>query len=139
MSLPPFRLLIVEDMDELYEYYERILTQLLPKDRIEMVRAATIASALEVIKDPWGAILMDYALGEAAHIDDSPIRNGADLVKVRRAVEAGDDGCGGTERALILGISSSTVTNEFIIKEGADASMLKHQVPEMAKEIERRL
>jgi len=82
---------------------------------------------------------MDYALGEAASIENDPVRNGADLIKLRRAVEAANDGCGGIERAFIIGTSSNMVTNEYLVKEGADTSMLKNAVPEMAREIERRL
>ena len=141
------RLLIIEDLDEIYQYYERILTNLLPKEQIEITRAATILDALELIRDPWDVILMDYALGETASIEGSPIRNGADLVKVRRAVEnqlaagVGDPSTGATQypASFIIGTSSSTVTNEYLVKEGADTSMLKSAVPEMAREIERRL
>ena len=133
------RLLIIEDLDEIYEYYERILTNLLPKEQIEITRAATILDSLELIREQWDVVLMDYALGEVASIEGDPIRNGADLVKVRRAVEEADDGCGGIERAFIIGTSSSMVTNEYLVKGGADTSMLKNAVPEMAREIERRL
>jgi len=141
------RLLIVEDVDEIYEYLERILMNLLPKERIETSRAATILDALELIREPWDVILMDYAMGEGVTIEGSPIRNGADLVKVRRALEAPL-----AERieasvkvtnlitpSFIIGTSSSTVTNEFLVKAGADTSLLKNAVPEMAQEIERRL
>ncbi len=133
------RLLIVEDLDDIYDYYERILINLLPKEKIEITRAATILDTLELIQEPWDVILMDYALGEAASIENDPVRNGADLIKLRRAVEAANDGCGGIERAFIIGTSSNMVTNEYLVKEGADTSMLKNAVPEMAREIERRL
>ena len=42
-------------------------------------------------------------------------------------------------RTFILGASSSTVTNEKLVKAGADTSLLKSSVPEMAAEIRRRL
>jgi CheY-like chemotaxis protein len=129
------RLLIVEDLDDIYQYYERILTNLLPKEKIEITRASTILDALELIREPWDVILMDYALGEAASIEGDPIRNGADIVKVRRAIEQGEM----LAASFIIGTSSSTVTNEYLVKEGADTSMLKIAVPEMAREIERRL
>ena len=129
------RLLIIEDLDEIYEYLERILTNLLPKERIEITRAATILDALELIREPWDVILMDYALGETASIEGDPIKNGADLVKVRRAVEQAET----LATSFIIGTSSSTVTNEYLVKGGADTSMLKIEVPEMAREIERRL
>jgi CheY-like chemotaxis protein len=140
------RLLIIEDLDEIYQYYERILTNLLPKEQIEITRAATILDALELIRDPWDVILMDYALGETASIEGTPIKNGGDLVKVRRAVESevvGDEDPGGAvprfPPSFIIGTSSSMVTNEYLVKDGADTSMLKSAVPEMAREIERRL
>ena len=129
------RLLIIEDLDEIYEYLERILMNLLPRERIEITRAATILDSLELIREPWDVILMDYALGEGASIEGTPIKNGADLVKVRRAVEQGET----LAASFIIGTSSSTVTNEFLVKAGADTSMLKIEVPEMAREIERRL
>ncbi len=139
------RLLIIEDLDEIYEYYERILSNLLPKEQIEFSRAATILDALELLQEPWDVILMDYAMGEAASIEGTPIRNGADLVKLRRAIEAEpqpDEETGNmTNRfppSFIIGTSSSTVTNEFLVKEGADTSLLKNAVPEVAREIERR-
>ena len=129
------RLLIIEDLDEIYEYLERILMNLLPRERIEITRAATILDSLELIREPWGVILMDFAMGESASIEGDPIRNGADLVKVRRAVEQGET----LAASFIIGTSSATVTNEYLVKAGADTSMLKIEVPEMAREIERRL
>ena len=132
------KLLIIEDLDEIYQYYERILTNLLPKEQIEITRAATILDALSLIWEPWNVILMDYAMGEGASIEGEPIKNGADLVKIRRAVEQKDEFSGNTP-AFIVGTSSSTVTNEHLVKEGADTSMLKNAVPEIAREIERRL
>lgn len=137
------RLLIVEDLDDIYEYYERILTNLLPKEQIEITRAATIIDSLELIREPWDVILMDYALGEAASIEGDPIKNGADLVKLRRAIETTPTAEEGKVTnqltpSFIIGTSSNMVTNEYLVKEGADTSMLKNAVPEMAREIERR-
>jgi CheY-like chemotaxis protein len=132
------RLLVIEDLDEIYEYYERVLINLLPEEKIEITRAATILAALELIQEPWDVILMDYALGEIASIERAPVKHGADLIKVRRAVEASGD-ASSLIPAFIIGTSSSTVTNEFLVKAGADASLLKNAVPEMAREIERRL
>jgi CheY-like chemotaxis protein len=142
-----FRLLVIEDLDEIYEYYERVLINLLPKEKIEITRAATILDALELIQEPWDVILMDYAVGEPASIGGASVKHGADIIKVRRAVESqlaageGDPSTGATRYppAFIIGTSSSTVTNEFLVKAGADASLLKNAVPEMAREIERRL
>jgi CheY-like chemotaxis protein len=140
------RLLIIEDLDDIYQYYERILTNLLPKEKIEITRAATLRDSLELIREPWDVILMDYAMGDAASIEGDPIKNGADLVKVRRCVEA-INACevedGKVTEALvpsfIIGTSSSMVTNEYLVRDGADTSLLKSAVPEMAREIERRL
>lgn len=140
------RLLVVEDIDEIYEYLERILMNLLPKERIEISRAATIRDALELMHEPWDVILMDYAMGEGVNIEGSPIKNGRDLVKVRRAIETEHDHVAKAVKvanrltpSFIIGTSSSTVTNEFLVKAGADTSLLKNAVPEMAQEIERRL
>jgi len=142
-----FRLLVIEDLDDIYEYYERVLINLLPKEKIEITRATTILDALELIQEPWDVILMDYALGETASIEGASVKHGADLIKVRRAVEnqlaagTGDPSTGAVRYPIsfIIGTSSSTVTNEFLVKAGADASLLKNAVPEMAREIERRL
>jgi CheY-like chemotaxis protein len=140
------RLLIVEDLDDIYQYYERILTNLLPKEKIEITRAATIPDSLELIREPWDVILMDYAMGMPGEIEGDPVKNGADLVKIRRAVESevvGDEDPGGAVTrfppSFIIGTSSSMVTNEYLVRDGADTSLLKSAVPEMAREIERRL
>lgn len=137
------RLLIVEDLDEIYQYFERILTNLLPKEKIEITRVATLRDALEVLSDTqWDVILMDYAMGEAASVEGDSIKNGSDLVKFRRAVEgpgADEEGERRFDPSFIIGTSSSTVTNEYLVKSGADTSLLKNAVPEMAREIERRL
>jgi CheY-like chemotaxis protein len=138
------RLLIIEDLDDIYQYYERILTNLLPREKIEITRTATIQDSLEVIREPWDVILMDYAMGDFASLEGEPIKNGADLVKVRRAVEANpvvEDGkvTNALVPSFIIGTSSSMVTNEYLVRDGADTSLLKSAVPEMAREIERRL
>jgi CheY-like chemotaxis protein len=138
------RLLIVEDLDDIYQYYERILTNLLPKEKIEITRAATIPDSLELIREPWDVILMDYAMGMPGEIEGDPVKNGADLIKVRRVVEANPTVVDGKVTnalvpSFIIGTSSSMVTNEYLVRDGADTSLLKSAVPEMAREIERRL
>lgn len=138
------RLLIIEDLDDIYQYYERILTNLLPKEKIEITRAATIPDSLELIREPWDVILMDYAMGAPGKIEEEPVKNGADLVKIRRAVEANPTVVDGKVTnalapSFIIGTSSSMVTNEYLVRDGADTSLLKSAVPEMAREIERRL
>jgi CheY-like chemotaxis protein len=138
------RLLIVEDLDDIYQYYERILTNLLPKEKIEITRAATIPDSLELIREPWDVILMDYAMGMPGEIEGDPVKNGADLIKVRRGVEANPTVVDGKVTnalvpSFIIGTSSSMVTNEYLVRDGADTSLLKSAVPEMAREIERRL
>lgn len=138
------RLLIVEDLDDIYQYYERILTNLLPKEKIEITRAATIPDSLELIREPWDVILMDYAMGMPGEIEGDPVKNGADLIKVRRVVEANPTVVDGKVTnalvpSFIIGTSSSMVTNEYLVRDGADTSLLKSAVPDMAREIERRL
>ncbi len=133
------KLLVVEDVDLVYQYIERILTNLLPKERLEITRAATLRDSLELIREPWDVILMDYAMGDSATLEDAVIRTGADLVQLRRSIENTGDGLGGTAPAFIIGTSSATIHNEALVKQGADTSLRKDEVPEMAAEIRRRL
>jgi len=129
------RVLIIEDNEEIYHYFMRIFEHKLDTTQFEFVCASTIQAALEVLPEQWDVILMDYAMGEAAKLDEMSFRNGADLVSYRRALESmatqegADQNC---PACRIVGTSSNTVCNDLINKAGANSSYLKLNVPEIA-------
>ncbi len=139
------RILIVEDNVDFYnDYLVRLFGNLLPMDQIEMVHATTVTEALTVISKKWDVILMDYSLGKGAELNGHKIRDGMDLVRIRRAVEAEPvvvDGkvTNALAPSFIIGISNSQVGNRLMVEVGASTSFLKLQVVEIAKEIEQRL
>jgi hypothetical protein len=105
-------------------------------ERLEIVHAPTIENALEYIAAPWDVILMDYALDKPVEYMDHKIRDGCDLVMVRRIYEDGHSEDG---RAFIIGTCSNQVGNRLMVERGADTSFLKLHVTEIAKEIRQRL
>jgi CheY-like chemotaxis protein len=131
-----FRLLIVEDQVDFYEgYLLRLFGKLLPLEKISIVHAPTLDAAIAALQEPWDAVLMDYSLGPKTEFLGEPVRDGADLVRFRRAVEEKT----GQPQAFIVGMSSNGVGNRLIQERGADAAMLKLHVPEMAKLIAARI
>ncbi len=140
-----FRVLVIEDQTEFYQnYLLRIFSTVLPMDRIQFTHVVNIAGGLENLGEAWDVILMDFALGAAYTVNEtnSVFRDGSDLVRLRRRLEA-DINKGGEGDVLppsfIIGISSHQVGNRAIVDAGADASLLKIHVTEMAKEIGRRI
>lgn len=128
-----FRLLVVEDQAEFYQdYLLRIFEKMLPMETISVVHVPTLDAALVALVLEWDMILMDYSLGAKTEFLGDPIRDGADLVAFRRAVEAQN----GMPTAFILGTSSNQVGNRLMQERGASNTVLKIQVPEMAKLIE---
>ena len=128
-----FRLLVVEDQTEFYEdYLLRLFQKLLPMEKISVVHVPTLEAALEALQEPWDFILMDYSLGAKTDFMGDPIRDGADLVLFRRAVEQQRK----QPTAFILGISSNRVGNRLMQERGASNTLLKLEVPQMAKLIE---
>ena len=131
-----FRLLIVEDQVDFYEdYLLRVFAKLLPLEKISIVHAPTLDAAITALQEPWDAILMDYSLGPKTEFLGEPVRDGADLVRFRRTIEAQTKQPG----AFILGMSSNSVGNKLIQERGADTTLLKLHVPEMAKLIAERI
>ena len=134
------KILVVEDIDEIYDYYTRFFGTLLSLDSVEIVRVSNLKAASEEVLKEWDVILMDYLMGEAhivsridsANIDPIRISNGADLVTFCRKFARGED-------AFIIGTSPSLVYNERLVKAGASTSQLKHQVEAVAAEIKRRM
>ena len=132
-----FKLLVVEDQVDFYEgYLSRIFEKTLPMDKIIMVHVPTLDTAIVALQEHWNFILMDYSLGAKINFLGDPVRDGADLVSFRRAIEKADDGCGGIPRAYILGISSNQVGNILMNERGADDGVLKLQIPHMADYIQ---
>jgi len=128
-----FRLLVVEDQAEFYQdYLLRIFENLLPMEKISVVHVPTLDAALVALKEPWDFVLMDYSLGAKTEFMGDPIRDGADLISFRRAVEQGQE----VAKAFILGTSSNRVGNQLMQERGADNTVLKLEVPQMAKLIE---
>lgn len=136
------RVLIVEDNEEILGYFMRIFKHKLDISQFEFVCASTIQTALDVLPDQWDVILMDYAMGEAAEIDQMTFRNGADLVSYRRTLEemASQKGANQScDPCLIVGTSSNTVSNVLINEAGANHSYLKLNIPEIADYLQSRL
>jgi len=126
------RVLIVEDNVDIYDdYLFRIFNNLLPMDRIEVEHSATLSEAVSKIQEDWDVILMDYALGKAINHEGHKIKDGADLVEMRRIIEEKSG-----NQSFIIGMSSHEVGNRLMIYKGADSSYLKLHVTEMAREIE---
>jgi CheY-like chemotaxis protein len=139
------KILVVEDDNGVYAYIARIFAAMMPTEEAELTRAESVAAALEKIQEPWDVILMDYSLGDSAALEGTPIHDGGDLIRVRRAVEerspesrrARED-LRGVHFTHIVGTSSSHVGNELLLELGANASFLKHQIPELIADIQRR-
>ena len=128
-----FRLLVVEDQAEFYQdYLLRIFENLLPMETISVVHVPTLDAALVALLEPWDMVLMDYGMGAKTEFMGDPIRDGADLVSFRRGVEHKR----GLPQAFILGTSSNEVGNRLMQERGANNTVLKLQVPQMAKLIE---
>lgn len=128
-----FRLLVVEDQAEFYQdYLLRIFEKMLPMETISVVHVPTLDAALVALVGEWDMILMDYSMGSKTEFMGDPVRDGADLVRFRRAVEQQ----AAAPPAFILGTSSNQVGNRLMQEVGANNTVLKLQVPEMAKLIE---
>jgi len=126
------RVLIVEDNVDLYnDYMLRILSNVLPMDKIHLEHAIDLLGAAEKLTEKWDVILMDYSLGKSAvSFYDDKIKDGADLVALRRAIEENKE-----ESSFIIGTSSNQVGNRLMVERGADTSYLKLHILEIAKEI----
>jgi hypothetical protein len=126
------RVLVVEDIDALYEYFMNVCENLLPVEKFEFVNAQTVEAALEVIGENWDVIVMDYYLGSAeAEKDGVRFQKGTDLIAYRRELEAGDVG---KKKAHIVGISASRVHFGYLSDSGADEVYLKLDAPKLAKQ-----
>ena len=140
------RILVVEDRTAYYQdYLLRIFAKTLPMDEIHFTHVTNIAGGLEMLVEDWDVILMDYALGAAHKVEEtgSVFRNGSDLVRLRRQLEhnsgaLSEDGPT-LPASFIIGISSNQVGNRAMVETGADTSLLKIYVHEIAKEIKGRL
>lgn len=130
------RVLIAEDVDELYEYFLRIFENLLPVEEVEFTRASSVQAAVEILPEPWDVILMDYSLGAPATLNEMNFRTGKDLVAFRRTLENSQ---GAAPRSFIVGISSNGVGNDLMVEEGADLGLLKLLVPEIAAVLKEQL
>ena len=129
------KVLVVEDNEEVYQYFMRLFEHILEVERFEFVHVSTIQAALEVLPEEWDVVLMDYALGKAAEIDQMTFRNGADLVSYRRALEDMASQEGAEQRCpkcRIVGTSSNMVSNDLMFHAGAEEAFLKLDVPQIA-------
>jgi CheY-like chemotaxis protein len=128
-----FRLLVVEDQADFYQdYLLRIFENMLPMETISVVHVPSLDAALAALSDPWDMILMDYSMGPKTEFMGDAVKDGADLISFRRAIEQTQ----GVPKAFILGTSSNQVGNRLMQERGADNTVLKLQVPQMAKMIE---
>ncbi len=134
------KILIVEDTDDIYDYYMRFFNGLLPLDGVAIVRVSTLKAASETILEEWDVILMDYQMGESytvtnigsADITPVHLQSGAQLIEFHKKYAKGED-------AFIIGTSPSKVLNERLVKAGANTSQLKNHVEAIAEEIKRRM
>lgn len=124
-----FKLLVVEDKIDFYEgYLLRIFETLLPMEKISVTHVPTLGAATAVLLEPWDAMLVDFSLGARVKFDDETIRDGGDLIAYRRGAEKDQR----VPKTLILGMSSNQAGNRAMKDRGADGTVLKIQVPEMA-------
>lgn len=130
------RVLVIEDNEELYQYFLRLFENLLDMTAFEFTHVSTIQGALDILEEEWDVVLMDYEMGVAGEANGTQVRNGADLITYRRALEdmasqeGADQNC---PKSHIIGTSSSRVCNMSLVKAGADAAYLKLEVPDIAK------
>ncbi len=135
-----YRILVVEDNTEFYENeLLRFFAAILPMDKLEIVRAESLEKALVLIGEQWDAILVDYFLGPPALrpegvIGEGRVKQGADLVEIRRDLEPDP-----ASEARIIGISSFQVGNASLVKAGANASHSKSSLEDIAREVGRGL
>ncbi len=130
------RVLVVEDNEELYQYFLRLFENLLDMEKFEFTHVSTIQGALDALSEEWDVVLMDYELGEAGEANGTQVRNGADLITYRRALEemAAQEGSGHSlPKCQVIGTSSSRVSNNTLEKAGADLAYLKLEVPGIAE------
>lgn len=103
------KILIVEDVPEIYSYYTNIFSKALPEaTEYEFVHAPSIETACAVLNEPWDAILLDYDLGEAFEYEGETIKNGAALslaIKKRR---------GKSRNPLLIGLTSARATGNLM-------------------------
>lgn len=136
------RILVVEDNEEFYHsYLLRFFAKLLPVDKLQFVHTPRVAAALELLKEPWSIILMDYALSDSVKVEvegqgTTMIKDGRDLIKIRRRQEQTGEGL---PTSLIIGMASSQIGNQILRQAGAQKSFLKLQVPEMAAAVKAHL
>ncbi len=117
------RILIVEDMDVLYEIVLQKLEEELSITDFEFTNVKTIPFALDALEQDWDAILMDYYLGfQYGERGESCFRNGADLIAYRRALEEAEPE---KRKTHIIGFSGSDLRNNDMIDAGATCSFLK--------------
>lgn len=141
-----FKVLVVEDDEVFYQdYLLRLFAKSLPMEQLQFTHVPNIERALEKMIELWDVILMDYALGSAFKVEQtgSIFRDGKDLITLRRQLESSrppDSADGETMPAsFIIGTSSNQVGNRLMVEAGANVSLLKIQVVEMAREIWSRL
>lgn len=122
------KVLVVEDNDALYEgYFLRLASRLLPMDEIELTRASSIPAAIEALSKAWDFIIMDYQIGAAADFEGTKIRNGADLIRLRRRLEEGPK----LSPTNIVGFASNGIGNQIMMDNGAASAFLKLNVGPM--------
>jgi len=124
------KILVVEDVQAIYEYYLRVFEQILPMADLEFTHAGSIQAACAVLENPFDIILMDYSLGAPflAPGATKPIRNGAELIQVRLLLERR----GVVRQALFFGTSSSKIGNDLLTRAGAHYIFHKTRVEELA-------
>jgi len=133
-----FRILLLEDVPEIFEYFLRFFENLLPMDQIELTHAETLEEAASHLGSPWDIILVDYQMGAPYRLEGlkSALRSGADFLLWRRIFESTQYR---PSPAYVIATSSSGAANQLLKARGANAMYLKLQVEEIARAIAARM
>jgi hypothetical protein len=132
------RVLIIEDRQGLADEYLRIFNHLLVGE-YSYTHVLSIEAAIPPLaQENWDVILVDQELGAPGVFpmgeeeDSLKLSNGYDLVTFRRNIE---DGVEDIAKSHIIGIASNKVALTFFNDLGANETLLKIFMPEMAESI----
>jgi len=118
-----FRVLVVEDMQVLYDLMLQTFEKSFSMEKFEFTNVKSIPAALDALEQDWDAILMDYYLGVPfGERQGLSFEHGADLITYRRTLEKDDPQ---KKKAYIIGISGSELRNQEMVAAGAAAHFLK--------------
>jgi CheY-like chemotaxis protein len=124
------RVLVVEDLELLYEYLMNVFQNILPMEHFEFVNVQTTEAAVEALEEDWDAIIVDHHIGPGGpQVGEKRIRTGADLVTHRRQLEQSQPDKPG---ALLIAASANHVNNRYLLSAGADCAYVKKDAKDIA-------